>query len=116
MALTKTVPLVMLLNELKRLKKEAGIKDEDAADHLGCAASKINRIMQANSKVSPGDAKLLGELYGASPELIEVLVDLARKLGRKGNWTSYARMYRGWLRLYVDLERYSTRSRIAQTE
>lgn len=44
-AVTKTVPLVMLLNELNRLKMTSGIKDAEAARHLGCQPSKINRIM-----------------------------------------------------------------------
>lgn len=116
MALTRTVPLVMLLNELTRLKAESGVKDTEAAEHLGCAASKINRILLGTSKATPGDAKMLGEVYGASPELAEVLSDLARKLGRKGDWSSYAAMYDGWLRLLIDLERYSNRIRVVQTE
>ena len=58
MALTKTVPLVMLLNELNRLKEASGVKDVAAADHLGCAASKINRILLGTSKVTPGDGNL----------------------------------------------------------
>lgn len=42
---------------------------------------------------------MLGELYGASPELVEVMVDLARNLGQKGNWTSYRDVYSESLRL-----------------
>lgn len=114
--LTRTVPLVMLLNELRRLKAESGIKDTDAAEHLGCASTKINRILLGQSKATPGDAKMLGELYGASPELADVLSDLARKLGRKGDWSSYSDMYAGWLRLRIDLERYSNRGRTFQTD
>lgn len=116
MALTKTVPLVMLLNELNRLKAASGVKDTVAAEHLNCASTKINRILLGQSKVSPGDAKVLGELYGAGPELAEILADLARKLGRKGDWTGYRAGYAEWLRLLIDLERYSNRIRIVQTE
>ena len=116
MALTKTVPLVMLLNELNRLKAESGVRDTVAAEHLNCASTKINRILLGQSKVSPGDAKVLGELYGAGPELAEILADLARKLGRKGDWTDYRAVYAEWLRLLIDLERYSNRVRIVETE
>ena len=116
MALTRTVPLVMLLNELNRLKVESGVKDTEAAERLGCASSKINRILLGTSKATPGDAKMLGELYGASSELADVLADLARKLCKKGDWSSYADMYPDWLRLRIDLERYSNRIRIVQTE
>ncbi len=116
MTLTRTVPLVLLLNELNRLKAESGIKDNLAAEHLNCASTKINRILLGQSKVSPGDAKVLGELYGADPELAEILADLARKLGKRGDWTGYRAVYAEWLRLLIDLERYSNRIRIVQTE
>jgi len=116
MAVTQTVPLLMLLNELTRLKKTSGIKDAEAARHLGCQPSKINRIMLGQSKVSPGDAKMLGELYGAGPELIEVMVDLARNLGQKGDWTSYRDLYRESFRMLLDLEHYSSRIRQVQSE
>lgn len=116
MATAQTVPLLMLVNELRRLKEASGIKDAEAARHLGCQPSKINRIMLGQSKVAPGDAKLLGELYGASPELIEVMLDLARNLGQKGDWTSYRDLYSESFRLLVDLERYASRLRQVQSE
>lgn len=116
MAITQTVPLLMLVNELNRMKNASGVKDAEAARHLGCQPSKINRIMLGQSKISPGDAKMLGELYGASPELIEVMVDLARNLGQKGNWTSYRAVYRESFRMLLDLEHYSSRIRQVQSE
>ncbi|WIV60784.1 helix-turn-helix domain-containing protein [Amycolatopsis nalaikhensis] len=116
MAITQTVPLLMLVNELNRLKTASGIKDAEAARHLGCQPSKINRILLGQSKISPGDAKLLGELYGAAPELVEVLLDLARNLGQKGDWTSYRAVYAESFRMLLDLEQYSNRIRQVQSE
>ncbi|HVV23803.1 MAG TPA: helix-turn-helix transcriptional regulator [Pseudonocardiaceae bacterium] len=116
MPITKTVPLLMLVNELARLKQESGIKDAEAARHLGCQPSKINRIMLAQSKITAGDAKMLGELYGAKPELVEVMIDLARNLGKKGDWTSYNGTFDESYRLLPDLERHSNRIRQAQSE
>lgn len=116
MAITQTVPLRMLVNELNRLKSASGIRDVQAAQHLGCQPSKINRIMLGQSKISPGDTKMLGELYGASPELIEVMVDLARKLGQKGDWTGYRAVYHESFRMLLDLEHYSSRIRQVQSE
>lgn len=116
MAITQTVPLLMLVNELNRLKAASGIKDADAARHLGCQPSKINRILLGQSKISPGDAKLLGELYGASPDLVEVMLDLARNLGQKGDWTSYRAVYSESFRMLLDLEQYSNRIRQVQSE
>jgi hypothetical protein len=116
MAIAQTVPLLMLINELNRLKQASGIKDADAARHLGCQPSKINRILLGQSKISPGDAKLLGELYGASPELIEVMLDLARNLGQKGDWSGYRDLYRESFRMVLDLEDASNRIRQVQSE
>jgi hypothetical protein len=106
----------MLVNELNRLKAASGVRDTQAAQHLGCQPSKINRIMLGQSKISPGDAKMLGELYGAQPELIEVMVDLARKLGQKGDWTGYRAVYSESFRLLLDLEHHSNRIRQVQSE
>lgn len=116
MALTRTVPLEMLLRELNRLKLASKIPDTKAARHLGCSAARMNRILTGHSKVLPGDARLLGELYGAEAELATVLEDLARNLGQKGNWPSYQSVYRESGRFLNDLERRSSRIRIFQAE
>lgn len=116
MAITQTVPLLMLLNELNRLKAESGVSSDRAAHELGCRVSKISRIHLGQSKISPGDTRLLAELYGASPELTGVLVDLARNVGQKGDWTSYRTVFRESFRMLLDLEHYSNRIRVVQSE
>lgn len=116
MAITKTVPLLMLINELNRLKAQSKVTDAEAAKHLGCAATKINRVLTMTSRPTVGDVKLLAERYGASAELIDVLTDLARNLGKKGDWTSYRAVYTESMRLLVDLERSSSRIRQVQPE
>lgn len=116
MAITKTVPLLMLVNELDRLKEKSGVGDVEAAKHLGCATTKIHRIMTMTSKPRPGDVSLLAEIYGAGPDLARVLLDLARNLGKKGDWSSYEGIYSESLRLRLDLERSSTTIRQHQTE
>lgn len=101
---TKTVPLLMLNNELHRLKRKSGIKDEETARYLGCRGTKISRIMNMASRPSVADVKMMGELYGASPEQLAMLMDLARNLGRKGDWTGYKSVYRESARLLIDME------------
>lgn len=116
MAATQTVPLLMLLNELNRLKQESGVSSDRAAHELGCRVSKISRIHLGQSRTSPGDTKLLAELYGASPELTAMLVDLARNLGQRGDWSSYRAIYRESFSLLLDLEQHSNRIRVVQSE
>ncbi|WP_268811584.1 helix-turn-helix domain-containing protein [Kibdelosporangium aridum] len=94
----------MLNNELHRLKRKSGIKDEETARYLGCRGTKISRIMNMASRPSVADVKMMGELYGASPEQLAMLMDLARNLGRKGDWTGYKSVYRESARLLIDME------------
>ncbi len=116
MAITRTVPLLMLINELNRLKAASGKKDAEAADHLGNQASKINRILLGQSKASVGDAMALARFYGATEEHVEVIADLARKLGKRGDWGGYENVFAESMRLRLDLERASSRMRQYQTE
>lgn len=109
MALTRTVPLELLLRELNRLKEAAKMPDTAAAQHLGCSPARINRLLTGIGKILPGDARLLAELYGADAELATVLEDLARKLGKKGTWTSYEHVYTESARFLYDLQRSSSR-------
>lgn len=116
MALTRTVPLEMLLRELNRLKDASKIPDSVSARHLGCSPARVNRLLTGQSKVTPGDARLLGELYGAKVELVAILEDLARNLGQKGNWPSYHAAYVESARFLIDLERRSSRICVFQAE
>ncbi|MFC0108063.1 helix-turn-helix domain-containing protein [Kibdelosporangium aridum] len=113
---TKTVPLLMLNNELHRLKRKSGIKDEETARYLGCRGTKISRIMNMASRPSVADVKMMGELYGASPEQLAMLMDLARNLGRKGDWTGYKSVYRESARLLIDMEARCDELRQARAE
>ncbi|WP_083754123.1 helix-turn-helix domain-containing protein [Actinosynnema sp. ALI-1.44] len=113
---TKTVPLLMLNNELNRLKQESGVKDQEVADYLGCRGTKINRILNMTSRPSVGDVRMMGEAYGASPELISVMMDLARNLGKKGDWTGYKAVYREAARMLIDLEAHCDRIREMRAE
>lgn len=116
MALIRTVPLELLLRELNRLKESSKVPDSVAAPHLGCSPARVNRLLTGQSKVTPGDARLLGELYGAETELVTVLEDLARNLGQKGRWSSYHAAYTDSARFLIDLERRSSRICVFQAE
>ncbi|SFS96055.1 helix-turn-helix domain-containing protein [Saccharopolyspora flava] len=105
MATTPTVRRLLLSNELKRLREQAGVDADKAAQHLGCRTTKISRIELAQSSIQAGDVKLLTELYGADADHAEVLLDLARGQNQRGRWTGYRALYPDWFRLFVDLER-----------
>jgi len=66
-----------LASELRRLREAAGVSGEVAARKLGWSASKVSRIENARTCVSPEDAgKLLG-LYRVPDETVRSLTALA---------------------------------------
>ncbi|MCI2420101.1 helix-turn-helix domain-containing protein [Saccharopolyspora sp. K220] len=116
MATTPTVRRLLLSNELKRLREEAGVETDQAAKHLGCRVSKISRIELAQNNIQAGDVKLLTELYGATPEHTEILLNLARGQNQRGRWAGYRAVYPEWFRMFVDLERDAATMRSAEVE
>ncbi|HEY1971067.1 MAG TPA: helix-turn-helix transcriptional regulator [Pseudonocardia sp.] len=116
MPVTPTVPFLLLRHELDRLRRESGVSAEAAAQELGCRVSKISRIHLGQSRISPGDTKLLAELYGAGPELTDALLDLARRVARREDQTGDDTVYRESFRLLPELERHSSRMRMVQSE
>ncbi|WP_169736565.1 helix-turn-helix domain-containing protein [Pseudonocardia spinosispora] len=116
MAVARTVPALMLLRELDQLRQQSGVSSERAAEELGCRVSKISRIFLGQSRITPGDTKLLADLYGADAKLSKTLVDLARNLGRKSDWERYESVYREAFLLLPDLERHSSTIRMVQSE
>lgn len=116
MATTPTVRLHCLVNELIRLRTEAGVTAAQAAKYLDCQVSKISRIEQKRSNVSVSDVKMLAELYHATPEQTRLLLDLARGQGRRGRWSGYRSVYPEWFRMFVDLEQDAATIRWVQSE
>jgi hypothetical protein len=116
MAVPLTVPALMLRHELDRLRQASRVDNDRAARELGCQVSKISRIFLGQSRITAGDTKLLADLYGADKELTDALVELARGLGRRDDWADYQAVYREAFFLLPDLERHSSRIRMAQSE
>ena len=116
MPVGRTVPSLMLLRELDQLRQGSGVSSERAAQELGCRVSKISRIFLGQSRITPGDTKLLAELYGADPQLTTVLVELARNLSLSDTRGGEESVYRTPFVLLPDLERHSSRIRMVQSE
>ncbi|MGQ0774691.1 MAG: helix-turn-helix domain-containing protein [Pseudonocardiales bacterium] len=116
MGTTPTVRRLVLSNELKRMRLEAGATPAQAAKHLGCRVSKISRIELAQNDLAAGDAKMLAEFYGDTTEHIEILLDLARGQRKRGRWDGYRAVYPEWFRLFVDLERHAATLQSVEVE
>ncbi|MGH3748132.1 MAG: helix-turn-helix domain-containing protein [Micromonosporaceae bacterium] len=105
--MTRTSPTVRrrrLARELRRMRVEAGILPEDAAQEAGIAKSSLLRWEAAESSVQPAAAALLFRLYGASEEEISSLTQVAREARRRGWWVPWNAAMPPWLTTYVGLE------------
>lgn len=81
-----TVRRRVLASNLKRLRLDRGLEQEDAARILSCDASKISRIEKGESGIRQVDLKLLLDLYGIrSAQEREGWLALARE-SRKRRW------------------------------
>ncbi len=87
--------------ELRRLRENAKITIEFAAEHLECSSSKISRIETGHIGASPRDVRDLLAIYGVDGEAADELVQVAREARQKGWWHAYGSVLTG---AYVGLE------------
>jgi transcriptional regulator with XRE-family HTH domain len=87
--------------ELRRLRENAKVTIEYAAEHLECSSSKISRIETGHIGASPRDVRDLLAIYGVDDPTTEDLVQVAREARQKGWWHAYGSVLTG---AYVGLE------------
>jgi hypothetical protein len=85
---------------------------EEVAEHLECSASKVSRIETGRVTVSPRDVRDMLVLYGASPQQMESLVQLARESRQKGWWHAYTDAIEPRFATYIGLEDAASEIRI----
>ncbi|MGH8966005.1 MAG: Scr1 family TA system antitoxin-like transcriptional regulator, partial [Actinomycetes bacterium] len=101
MAQGPTVRRLQLGRELKRLREDAGLLRDAAADDLGRDASTISKIENGKMTISLGDVKSLLMLYGValdSADAIRIL-DVAREARKRA-----AHRVPDWVRAFVGFE------------
>ncbi|MFI5494695.1 helix-turn-helix domain-containing protein [Actinoplanes sp. NPDC051859] len=89
---------------LRKLREGLGLSADRAAEHLGCAQSKVTRIEQARSSVGRGDLYLLLELYGVNASERESYWALARAGKERAWWDAYRDVIGPGLAEYVAFE------------
>ncbi|WP_246096748.1 helix-turn-helix domain-containing protein [Streptomyces botrytidirepellens] len=86
-----TVRRRRLGSELKRLREEAGVKMEAAAEEIGGDKSKISRQENGRQRVTKLEIQALLDLYGVQDQRLRTaLTTLAREGRRKGWWAQYS--------------------------
>src|SRR5215475_3946201 len=90
--------------ELRRIRETAHLTCEEVAEHLECSASKISRIETGRVSVAPRDVRDMLDLYGASGQQRDSLVQLARESRQKGWWHAYSDAIQPRFATYIGLE------------
>jgi len=102
---TPTVRGRQLGLELKRLRTDAGLTADQAAESVGCSQGKISRIELAQTGVSKGDLFLMLSLYGITDsKRREQYWRLAREARGRGWWEDYRDIITGGLSTYIAFE------------
>ena len=106
-----TVPRRELGRLLRQTREQAGVGLEAAASDLEWSRAKMYRIESGQTPIRALDVEQMCRLYGASPEMSEVLVSLAKESKSKGWYHAYGEVIPRWFQLYVGLENAATRLR-----
>lgn len=102
--LNPTIQRRRLGNALRRARERAGRTQDEAAERIDAAASKISRLELGQSGIKLTDLALLLDFYGVPGEQAESMRDLARAGRQRGRWSGYRHTIPDWFRQYVDLE------------
>ncbi|MDG4792306.1 helix-turn-helix transcriptional regulator [Micromonospora sp. WMMD1082] len=99
-----TVPRRELGRLLRQAREQAGIGLEAAGADLEWSRAKMYRIESGQTPIRSLDVEQMCRLYGAPPELTEVLISLAKESKSKGWYHAYGEVIPRWFQLYVGLE------------
>ncbi|MGI8310425.1 MULTISPECIES: helix-turn-helix transcriptional regulator [Saccharopolyspora] len=104
MTVSPTVRRRRLAAELRRLRAQAEVTQQQAATHLGCTQAKIGRFETAKRSPSVGDVSALLDFYGVDGAERDQLINLVRDARKRGWWHSYSDVLPEWYETYVGLE------------
>ncbi|MDT0342436.1 helix-turn-helix domain-containing protein [Streptomyces litchfieldiae] len=99
-----TVPRRQLGRYLRELREKARLSVKAAAENLEWSTPKIWRIETGQVALRSLDVRNMCEIYGASPELTQALMGLAKETKAKGWWHAYGDVIPEGFDLYVGLE------------
>jgi transcriptional regulator with XRE-family HTH domain len=108
--LVPTVRRRRLGSTLRKLRNDAGMTLDGAAESMGWKAPKLSKIENATQQIRPAEVTALLKAYGvADPEVFTALENLAKDAGKKGWWQTYsgviAPAYADYISLESDAER-----------
>ena len=90
-----TIRARRLGQELRRLRLDAALSQEEAATRLHWNRLKVNRIEGIRTVPSVAETVALCELYGAGTHDASTLIQLTRDAKTRGWWTAYGDVFEG---------------------
>jgi transcriptional regulator with XRE-family HTH domain len=114
MANSPTMRRKRLGAELRRLRTEARVSVEQAAEVLDCVRSRIGHIELGRNSLRKPDLMVLMELYGVPDDVRAVLEQLRKDGAQRGWWATYKLPV--WLQTYVGMEADATSIRVYEIE
>ncbi|MQY20438.1 helix-turn-helix domain-containing protein [Nocardia macrotermitis] len=112
---TPTIQRRRLGLALKQAREAAGKTQEEAAEMIDAAASKISRMEIGQSGIRLTDLGILMNFYGVAAEEIEAMKELARAGRQRGRWSGHPTVA-SWFRQYIELEEDASEIRWYQHE
>jgi transcriptional regulator with XRE-family HTH domain len=84
-----SAPARRLAAELRQLREDLGLTGEEVASALSWSPSKVSRIETSRTAVTPGDLRILLDLYNVVGSSRERLTELGRTANQRGWWEAY---------------------------
>lgn len=113
---TPTIQRRRLGIALKQAREEAGKTQDEAAERIDAAASKISRIELGQSGLKLTDLGILLDFYGVPEKQRKWMKDMARAGRQRGRWSGYRSVIPDWFRPFIDLESDASEIRRYQAE
>lgn len=93
--------------ELRRLRKGAGLQQDEVAEKLGTSTTRVSRMETGKGrlKVDPDEVRALCQLYGVvDPRQVERMVDMGANTQLPGWWDQYRDVLPSGLEVLVSME------------
>jgi transcriptional regulator with XRE-family HTH domain len=91
-------------NEIRRARVAAGMTQQEVAALLGCGQGKINKIEAGAVSVKQSDLKQMLDAFAVTKTEADMMTELARTSGQRGQWSGYRSAVPHWFRTFTDLE------------
>ena len=99
-----TVPRRQLGRYLRELRQKQRLTVRSAADRLEWSEAKIWRIETGQVSLRSLDVEAMCKIYGATPDLTQALMGLAKETKARGWWHSYGDVIPEGFDVYIGLE------------